>query len=267
MNKDLWSDFSDADYWMYERSNRDEAVSLLRGIDLEAQLIAIKGMLSRNQQAEASVVAKIGELERRLQSDVEGDDDYQMHLVDRWVDAMHDKVFQDAAYSMAAVGMLAPFVESMFASIFTGIREVRKGSRDDMEQGYRAVAGENRFWNLHVAYPRDGEKRGLVAGIIQLSQVTRLAEYLPKDYERALGALMAYRNEMFHSGFEWPKNKRKKFKRRIKNEQWPEEWFRKSMDDDKPWIFYMSADFIKHCLKTIDGVLDGVGVYLKACDS
>ena len=33
--------------------------------------------------------------------------------------------------------------------------------------------------------------------------------------------------------------------------------------EDEPWVFYMSAQFIQHCLTTIDQVLEGVGTYLK----
>ena len=36
------------------------------------------------------------------------------------VDHLHQSVFQDAAHSMAAVGMLAPFVESLFKQAFPG---------------------------------------------------------------------------------------------------------------------------------------------------
>ena len=79
-----------------------------------------------------------------------------------------------------------------------------------------------------------------------------------------LAALFGYRNNMFHNGFEWPLEKREKFAQRIKNSGWPDAWFGKATRDKEPWIFYMSPDFIEHCLHTIDQVLEGVGRYLLA---
>ena len=76
-------------------------------------------------------------------------------------------------------------------------------------------------------------------------------------------ALFTYRNRMFHHGFEWPMNERKKFDEMIREEGWPPEWFRKSESGGEPWIFYMSDQFVQHCLTTIDQVLEGVGRYLK----
>ena len=69
-----------------------------------------------------------------------------------------------------------------------------------------------------------------------------------------LAALFAYRNKMFHNGFEWPMKERHKFSEEIQRRGWPPEWFKKSTSGDQPWIFYMSADFIQHCLDTIDQV-------------
>lgn len=48
---------------------------------------------------------------------------------------------------------------------------------------------------------------------------------------------------------------------------WPLEWFNTSTNDGKPWIFYMSPEFIQHCLDTVDEVLDGVGRYLSRRDN
>ena len=262
MNEDDWEEYKDIDHLMYELSDRDEAVTFLREIDLEAQLVAIKGALERNWQAEETVTAKIEQLEERHRSSND-DEDYRMHLVDRWVDAMHDKVFQDAAYSMAAVGMLAPFVESMFVSIFWSIRELRRHGEDSMDDDFRIAAAEADFWDPHFVYKRGGRGRDLVAGIRQLAKTTGLVEHLPADYEKVLSALMMYRNKMFHLGFEWPMVEREKFQKNIDDGKWPSSWFRKSEEENKPWIFYMSTEYIEHCLKTIDRVLEGVGAFRK----
>ncbi|MCX7382601.1 MAG: hypothetical protein NT133_14565 [Alphaproteobacteria bacterium] len=76
-------------------------------------------------------------------------------------------------------------------------------------------------------------------------------------------ALVSYRNNMFHNGFEWPPETREKFSARIKNDGWPGNWFTQATRGDVPWVFYMSDDFVAKCLELIEKVLDGVGKLLE----
>ncbi|TIS97878.1 hypothetical protein [Mesorhizobium sp.] len=246
-------------YHMPEISNRDHALFLIEERDLEAQLIAIKSALRRNQKAEEAVSENIRELEAHIRSYAGGDDEYQMHIEGQWVDALHDSVFQDAAHSMAAVGMLAPFTESLFVTIFAGLRMRAQGEGNTDP---RATAAQDQYWNPQIVFRSGGLKDDLVAGIAQLSTSTGLQAFLPDGYEKTLSALFGYRNNMFHNGFEWPLETRQKFANRIKNDGWPTDWFQKAMHNNDPWIFYMSATFIERCLETIDYVLDGIGRYL-----
>ena len=263
MNDELWKKFKDQDFSHFDVSNRDQALFLIGGLDLEAQLIAIRAAVSRDQQAEVAVAAKIRELEKQIRTYAGGDEQVQMYLDDRWVDALHGTVFQDAASSMSAVGMLAPFVESLFVSIFSGLRKQKQSNKSAASDDPRLSASQNEFWDPHFVFDPGGRRRDLVAGIGQLAHTTGLLEYLPSGYKRMLSALFAYRNKMFHLGFEWPMEERIKFDKRVRSGEWPANWFHKSTTDDEPWIFYMSADFVQHCLTTIDEVLEGVGAYLK----
>ena len=263
MNDDLWKEFADQNFSWFEVSNRDQALFLIHECDLEAQLLAIKGALCWNRQADEAVAAKIKEFEEQIHAYAGGDQEYQMHLEDSWIDAMHGSVFQDAAYSMAAVGMLAPFVESLFVSIFSGLREYKQSNNGASRDDPRIAASQNEFWDPHFVFDQGGRRRDLVDGIEQLARTTGLLEYLPSGYDRVLLALFAYRNKMFHLGFEWPMEERIKFGDRVRSGEWPAEWFQKSTTGDEPWIFYMSDEFIRHCLTTIDEVLEGVGAYLK----
>ncbi|MER9838232.1 hypothetical protein NKJ28_25115 [Mesorhizobium sp. M0145] len=242
-----------------EISNRDHALFLIAERDLEAQLVAIKGALRRNQNLDEAVSASIRELEAYIRSYSGGDDEYQMHLEGQWVDTLHDSVFQDAAHSMAAVGMLAPFIESLFVSIFAGLRVRAKGKGNDDP---RVVASQDHYWNPQIVFRGSGPKEDLVAGIAQLAASTGLQPCLPDGYEKTLSALFSYRNNMFHNGFEWPIEARRRFDSRIKSDGWPAEWFERAESDGDPWVFYMSASFIERCLETIDQVLEGVGRYL-----
>ena len=262
MNDDTWKGFADQDFSWFEVSNRDQALFLIRERDLEAQLLAIRGALSRNRQADAAVAAKIKELDEQIRTYAGGDEMYQMYLEDRWVDALHDTAFQDAAHSMAAVGMLAPFIESLFVSIFSGLREYEQSDNVASRNDPRIAASQNEFWDPHFVFDPGRRRRDLVAGIEQLARTIGLSGYLPSGYVKMLSALFTYRHKMFHLGFEWPMEERIKFDKRVQSGDWPAEWFRKATRDDEPWIFYISAEFIKHCLTTIDEVLEGVGTYL-----
>ena len=263
MTEELWRNLEGSDFHRFEISNRDQALFLIQERDLEAQLLPIRGALRRNQKADEAVSEKIRELDKYIRSYAGGDDRYQMYIEDQWVDAIHHSVFQDAAHSMAAVGMLAPFVESLFVSIFSGLRK-RQQQEDGNAQAadVRTAGSMAEFWDPHFVFERGGRRIDLVVGIKQLSASTGLTEFLPGDYEKTLSALVAYRNKMFHNGFEWPMEERLRFDERIRSESWPADWFEKSTSGDEPWIFYMSNAFIEHCLATIDRVLEGVGTYL-----
>ena len=83
-----------------------------------------------------------------------------MRLEDEWLDSLHHSIFQDAAHSMAAVGMLAPFVESLFCfDLPRGLREYEEKTaailqRDDP----RIAASDNEFWDPHFAFDKRGRR-------------------------------------------------------------------------------------------------------------
>ena len=263
MNEDVWKEYKNQDSSRFEVSNRDLAMYVIGERDLEAQLLAITSLLCRNQQEDEALAAKIKQLDEDVRAYARGNAMYQMYLEDRWGDALHHSVYQDAAHSMAAVGVLAPFIESLFASIFSGLREYEQSNNNSSPDDPRITASQNEFWDPRFVFNRGGRRRDIVAGIKQLARTTGLSEYLPSGYVKMLLALFKYRHMMFHLGFEWPKDERMNFDRRVKSGEWPAEWFRKATRGDKPWIFYMSDEFIIHCLKTIDAVLEGVGAYFR----
>jgi hypothetical protein len=60
---------------------------------------------------------------------------------------------------------------------------------------------------------------------------------------------------MFHNGLEWPLDER------IRSKGWPSDWFSTATSADEPWIFYLSEQYIEHCLEMIEQVLDAVGAF------
>ena len=244
---------------MFEFSNRDEALIVTSQIDLEAQLLAIKKVLHGNQKENERESAKTENFEKSLQ-DVH--EEYADHYVQEWVERLHNSVFLNAAHSMSAVGMLAPFFESLFDSVFKNLRETHAQGSMQMVND-RTLYSQNEFWDPRLVFHPKGRNKDIVQGVQQLADSIGLGKYLPDDYAKTLSALFSYRNKMFHNGFEWPIEERQNFENLIQERAWPQKWFEKSTSDGDPWIFYMSDSFIKHCLKTIDQILEGVGKYAK----
>ena len=194
--------------------------------DYDAQCIAIRKLLFRQEQTDQELEAQIDEV-GVVAAGARGEANDR--AVDEHVDLMHTATYQDAAHSMAAVGMIAPFTESMF----------RRLLGRDLER-------KNLRW------------KGIDKKIIVLLRERGLLTYLPDHLEPTLSALFAYRNNMFHNGFEWPREKCSEFETDIVNSPWPPDWFQKAMIDDDPWMFYMSPAFVEHCIQTMELIAKGI---------
>lgn len=231
---------------------------VLHDLDYEAQLVAVRALLRSHEEAAKSFEHEIEEI-KRFAEQLSGMRNEQ--AVDELIGRYHDSVYQDAAYSMAAIGMLAPLFESLFTTAFRGIHE--RFHSDGRVVGHeRWRQSESEVWDCHNFWSNGRRSTNLVEGIMQLADACGLAQYLPSNIRPTLDALFAYRNKMFHSGFEWPQREREKFDARLR--EWPQDWFSKSESGGEPWVFYMSRSFIEHCIETIDGVLDGLGQYCKS---
>jgi hypothetical protein len=172
---------------------------------------------------------------------------------------LHESVYQDAAHSMAAVGMLAPFVESLFYQAFHGIhcRFYSGNIHPSNDQRWQQSVSDQ--WDCHFVWNKNRRDRNLVNGIMQLANAVELSRHLPDDLEKVLSALFEYRNKMFHCGFEWSSEDLERFHRRIKQGEWPVEWFSTAKRDEKLWMIFLTDTFIEHCLLTIEKILVGFG--------
>ncbi|MFW8602499.1 hypothetical protein ACOHYD_13605, partial [Desulfobacterota bacterium M19] len=171
-------------------------------------------------------------------------------------------VYQSAAHSMSAVGMLAPLMESIFHQAFYGIRtKLFEGIQTPTDHS-RWVYSENEKWDCHFAWGKSGRKEDLVRGIIQLSEATGLKPFLPDDLEVVLKVLFSYRNKMFHCGFEWPVAERSRFWSRIQKENWPANWLDKATSGGEPWVIYLTNNFITHCLNSIEQIITGISRFV-----
>lgn len=255
-----------------EVSDRDYACILLPELDYEAQLFAIESLLKRNAQADARLRDSMVELEKHAAqlSGMNSD-----RAIDDWGMLFEVSIYQDAAHSMAAVGMLAPFIESIFFQTFFEIKKLSEFYPLDFskhprwknyESAKHKYADDMDGWNCHCIWSKEGRRsKELVKGISDLSNAIGLDSYLPVGIIVKLDALFSYRNKMFHNGFEWPISEREKFAKTIKQKQWPSNWFCAATRGrkEKPWIHYMSDGFISECISLIDPLIKGIGRFAK----
>ncbi|MDZ4855268.1 MAG: hypothetical protein SGJ26_10515 [Nitrospirota bacterium] len=243
-----------------EIASRDCLYALDVDFDIDAQLMAIQGLLQRNRQAEEALSNEIKQSEEHS-SRLSGI--YCERVVDEWVDQIHHSSYQGAAHSMSAVGMLAPLIETIFYQVFQGIGSRFYPATHPEDEHERWKAKRATQWDCHKFVVGDRVQTDLVRGILQLADAVGLTDRLPADLKSTLSALFSYRNKMFHHGFEWPVEERERFAKHMRDESWPSDWIIKSTTGDKPWIFYLSDKFIEHCLATVNQVLDAIGSFVR----
>jgi hypothetical protein len=230
----------------------DYAGEFLTEIDYPAQLRAIRDLLDRHAEEERLVTERIQR--------ISATEPMRQQFVDEAVAEMHASVYQDAAHSMAAVGMLAPLIETIFRTAFLNI-----GVRYDSQP---------RWTSTHVRLQRPGKTRwdcgsvlqnekwvnGLVEGVRELSDALELTSALPPGFWPRFEALIAYRNKMFHHGFEWADKVRDQFWTKVEASG----FFSAATTDGRPWIVYMTAAFTRDLLGDIERILSVIGALAKA---
>lgn len=237
--------------------HRDLATLLIHHVDYESQLVAFKEQLGRHREQEDHLYSQIKDLETESKESSKLIASFPSYDRD---ELCHRSVYQDAAHSMAAVGMLAPFFESVFQQVFHGLRIFIQDEVTPMPAHPRFMGAiTDHCWDCRY-FLLDGKLKrgGIVRGIDDLSSAVGLTPYFTPSLMNVLEALFSYRNKMFHLGFEWPINERANFNNRILNENW-DNWFSMATSDGKPWIFYMTQTFISKCIQEIDELLSAVG--------
>ena len=199
---------------LLEMSDQDMAGFILEDLDYEKQFVAISGLLQRADAADKDVEANIRQVdEYRAKSSGWRSERPQ----DEFGELFYASIYQSAAYSMAALGMIAPLFESMFFQALRGIRAKYYAAGAAPAGDRNAITDAEDFWDCHKYYDRRLEdvKTNLVLGIRQLAAAVGLAPYLPVELDKTLEVLFAYRNQMFHNGLEWPERSRIEFVNRI----------------------------------------------------
>ena len=241
-------------------------VDVLPNLDYTQQLSAIRTMLNIHRKVEAEYTAEIKKAERLARApvthsrDPDGAELEDYFREQNWIDHLHRSVYLDATHSMAAVGLIAPFVESVFFQSFRGIqREMSKRSVCLNHERWQQSADDQ--WNCHNVWKNGRRRTDLVNGIVQLVDAVGMKTFMPEDFQPILSALFQYRNKMFHYGLEWPLDERERFDDQLS--KWPNDWFLKATSDGAPWVFYMSPNFVTHCLDRMEQIISGIERFCK----
>lgn len=241
---------------------------MVRQTLLKTQLDAIKRTIRSHEEAREAEVYQF----EVLDTDPRWDTDYAPALELLRDQRFWQMTFQGSAHSMAAVGMLAPFIESLFVEIFAALKTRVEIPADHLRRELRA----SKRWNPQFFVEDGKEMKGFASGVVQLSEAINLLSFLPRDLVTTIAALSKYRNNMFHNGFEWPRCPHTlrceipckedvvgKFEQQLREQEWPSHWFEVAEQDGRPWLYYMSPSFCSHCVDLVDSIVEGTGRYLK----
>lgn len=210
-------------------SDKDGQLSPFAKSDYHYQLVAIGALLNVADQAQEKLEEEIEQADTFARQST-GRANYD--ATDRWVELVHTSVFQESARSMAAVGMLAPLIESVLRAVFEYIKDPLPRSN--------IIDNVRKRVNRH-----------------------NMEEYMPVNWKSILDPLFRYRNMMFHHGFEWPKGEAELFNKTLINKGWYDTHFYCATINDKPWVFYMTPGFIDRCFHLCVDLVDGLEQY---CD-
>lgn len=239
--------------------------------DISRQLNAIKRLLRMHG-------AKSRDLRKNLKNNqVKGEiiDDWDQLYHDIWGNNFLNSIYDEAAFSMSAVGMLAPFVESMMHSLFINFGKEHDHSKSIIPQiNVNRISPQNgrpsnKRWDVRYFYDDESGKysNAIAKGIIQLSEITKIIQQLTSQEKSAILLLFEYRHFMFHNGFEWPQYIKNKFLKKCTQYNWSAKWYTTSKQGKEPHIFYITEDFVEEILELITKYIDGCGLIMDAAYS
>lgn len=255
-----WSKYQEfAGNGLDDLEDRDYACLLLPHLDYDYQLRAIHDLLRRNRETAKELGDEIDSIDSFARKAIGLRNE---RAVDEWLDHMQQSVYQSATHSMAAVGMLAPFFESLFHQAYLKLDKHINSPKQLNGAHPRWTLDGKQLWDCHFVYDGPRWRKDIRLGIKDLAEATGLAPYLPTNLWEELKALFSYRNKMFHHGFEWPMRDRESF---LKN-NWASNWFGAATSEEHPWVIYMQDNFIETCVTAADDTITAIGSYAKQLD-
>lgn len=192
----------------------------------------------------------------------ECDERVKRSMDDWYVDACVTGTYADAACSHAAVGALAPFFEGVFRHEFGFLSLICAGRRPHPTPCPHARClwvSDQSFWNPEKhndPVKRAPSKRpNIRQGALELLDACGLLALLPRQFPHVLEALISYRNNSLHGGYEWIKGDRHTFRKTVQDKGW-QGWFTWAESSGEPWMAYMTDTLIDECLSMANHLLD-----------
>lgn len=252
--------------WSNLLHGRDHILTLIDNVEWDSQLQAIRLLIGRNRKAREDFSAYIQQNEDEVNA---YSGPHHGHYVDQHVDLLHETVYRDAAESMAAIGMIAPMVESILCQSLAALgrmyqeKNMAPPAHDRWTRADRSISKWEDRWNCQLKFSRDNEvKNNIPDGFLQLAEACGLARYLSADFMTWFKAMFNYRNFMFHGGFEWTVSNRRKFANMIEKEGW-QQFFTCSTSGGEPWIYYLTNETIDDMPDRVGKMLDELGQFAK----
>ena len=240
-----------------DMDDRDYLFRLVTEIDWESQVRAVRTVLSRNSKASAAAQEYIDELKATGRGQRDEDD---------LLDALSQATFDDGANSMAAIGMVAPMVESLFSQAFSslGLLYAEKGMEPPDDERWSVAGSHEHRWNCQYYFKNVDEppRQDIISGIVQISRASGLKNYITKADFVWIRAMLTYRNFMFHNGLEWSPQRRADFVKVMKEQKW-EHFFSFAKTGGDPWVFYIDKEVMADIPNVIERILDGMGKFAK----
>ncbi|TCB60179.1 hypothetical protein E0J20_09300 [Rhizobium leguminosarum bv. viciae] len=243
--------------------DRDYLYTLVHTIDWQAQLSAVRLMISRNRQAGEAFSKAIANDAAEVRA-YEGP--HQDHWIGQHVDMIHESVYRDAAESMAAIGMIAPLVESTLGQSLAALGDMydRKNINPGDHKRWKRAEGHESRWNCQFYFNSDKEaKNHIIFGLTQLAEACGLNKFLSQEFMTWFEAMFTYRNSMFHGGFEWTVDRRELFEKAVEKNGW-DRFFSCSTKNGRPWIYYIKDEAIDALPTMVENMLDSLGRFTKS---
>jgi len=172
---------------------------------------------------------------------------------DGYAEACFEGGYADVGYCHSAVAALAPMFEGIFTHEFRVLRAIY-GKSTPAGVHRRCKQPVDEFWNPKVYVNKAGDRPrqdNIQQGSVQILKALGVMDKFPPILVKATDALFTYRNQSLHNGYEWPTERRERFKNLIHERGWAG-WFswattQSSGEPKEPWIAYMTDSFIRDC--------------------
>ncbi|ANL47567.1 hypothetical protein AMC87_CH02902 [Rhizobium phaseoli] len=243
--------------------DRDYLYTLVHNIDWQAQLRAVRLMISRNRQAGEAFSKAIANDAAEVRA-YEGP--HQDHWIGQHVDMIHESVYRDAAESMAAIGMIAPLVESTLGQSLAALGGMhdRKNIHPGNHKRWKRAESHAERWNCQYYFDdKNVAKNNIILGLPQVAAACGLDKFLSQDFMTWFKAMFNYRNFMLHGGFEWTVQRREFFEKEIVKHGW-EQFFTCSTTNGRPWVYYIKDEAIDALPTMVENMLDSLGRFTKS---